>query len=64
MAFDEFDKRRIASAREMLWKVFEFNYGDPSMRKEVDRLGTIIGKIDQLLNMKGGEANEGKRNQA
>lgn len=53
MNFDNFDKGRLEEARKLLWKVYEYNYGDPSCRREVNRLATIIGKLDELMNLKG-----------
>ncbi len=50
MNIDAFDRARIEEARRLLYKVYEYNYGDPSAKKEVSRLDTIIRKIDQLLN--------------
>lgn len=53
MSFDEYDKGRLEEARKLLRKVYEYNYGDPSCRREADRLATIIGKLDVILNWKG-----------
>ena len=52
MNFDEFDKKKIEETRQILWKVYECNYGDPSVKRETDRLATIIRKIDELLNIR------------
>lgn len=53
MVFEEYDQKQIKEARRLLWNVYEANCGDPSLKKAQDRLCTIIGKIDQLLNLKG-----------
>lgn len=53
MAFDEYDTERIKLSRKVLFMVYEQNFGDPSLRRELDRIATIIGKIDQLMNLKG-----------
>lgn len=53
MAFDEYDTEMIKLSRKVLFMVYEQNFGDPSLRCEIDRLATIIGKIDQLMNLKG-----------
>lgn len=49
MPFDEYDKDRLEEARRTLLKVYEYNYGDPGMRKEIARLRTIISKLNFLL---------------
>lgn len=49
--FGEYDLNKIASAKKELIKVYEYNYGDPRMRKELSRLKTIINKISELEDM-------------
>ena len=49
MPFDEYDKNKLIEAKKLLVKVYEFNYGSPRMHKEVNRLETIINKLDFLL---------------
>ena len=46
--FDEYDLKKLQEARKMLTKVYEYNYGDPAMRAECNRLFTIIKKIKWL----------------
>ena len=47
---DEYDIEKLEQARELSLEVFEYHYGDSHMRKEANRLETIITKIDYLLN--------------
>lgn len=49
---DEYDKRMLKEARDTIYAVYEFHYGDSYMRSEVQRLETIINKIDFLLDLK------------
>lgn len=47
--FDEYDIELIQSARKVLNNVYEYNYGDTKLSKQVSRLATILNKIDALL---------------
>lgn len=48
MYFGEYDMDLLEQARKLLIKVYEYNYGEPSMRGKVKRLETIISKIEIL----------------
>lgn len=52
--FDEYDAERLKLARKDLYRIFESHFGDPSLRRELNRLSTIIRKIDVLLGTKEG----------
>lgn len=47
----EYDLKLLVEARQLIWKVYEYHYGDSQMRKQVSRLETIINKIDELKNL-------------
>lgn len=51
--FDRYDTIHLEEARELLNKVYEYNWGDPHNRSGVNRLGTIIAKLDYLITTKG-----------
>ena len=55
--FDEYDKIQFQKARDILNKVYEYHYGDSYMRGELNRLNTIITKIEQLEETKKRETN-------
>lgn len=48
MYFGEYDMNLLEEAKKLLIKVYEYNYGEPSMKSRVNRLETIISKIDIL----------------
>ena len=50
--FDEYDLLNLKNARDIMWSVYQYNYGDPATRQVEDRLGTIIGKLDYLISIK------------
>lgn len=52
--FDKYDTERLKLARKVLYMIFESNFGDQSLRRELNRLTTIIRKIDVLLGTKEG----------
>ena len=45
MAFGEYDLNKLEKARKLITEVYEFNYGDPSCKKETNRLFTILKKL-------------------
>lgn len=47
--FDEYDVELIKGARKVLNNVYEYNYGNAKLSKQVSRLATILNKIDALL---------------
>lgn len=51
--FDRYDTIRLEKARELLDSVYEYNWGDTHNRDGVNRLGTIINKLDYLIATKG-----------
>lgn len=40
--FGEYELNKIASAKNELIKVYVYNYGDPRMREELNRLKTTL----------------------
>lgn len=51
--FDRYDTIRLEKARELLNDVLDYNWGDPHNRDGVNRLTTIISKLDYLIDTKG-----------
>ena len=51
MGYSEYDLQKLRAAKKELMQVYEYNYGNPAMKKEVNRLETIIGKITYLENI-------------
>lgn len=51
MKLDEYDRRKLVKARKLITEVYEYNYGDSHLRKQVDRLETIIRKLEALEQM-------------
>ena len=49
--FDTYDQDQLEKAKQLLIKLYEYNYGTPSMRQEVNRLETIIKKLEVLQNL-------------
>ena len=47
----EYDLKLLEEARQLIFKVYEYHYGDSQMRKQISRLETIISKIDSLNNI-------------
>lgn len=47
--FDEWDEGLLRTAMKNLEKVYEYNYGSPRMRSKLNRLQTIIRKLEILL---------------
>lgn len=45
---DKYDKEQLEKAKQLLIKVYEYHYGDSYMKSEVNRLDTIIAKIEFL----------------
>ena len=53
--FNEYDFEQFEKARKHLMEVLNYHYGDSYMRSEVNRLETIIKKLDYLIpSRKGG----------
>ena len=46
----EYDRDKLKNARRDILSVYEYHFGDSYMRSEIQRLETIIRKIDHLLN--------------
>lgn len=51
--FDRYDTIHLEEARELLYAVYEYNFGDTHNRSGVNRLATIIAKLDYLIDTKG-----------
>lgn len=51
-SFDELDQERLQKAKDLLLKVYEFNYGTPGMSGKIKRLETILAKLETLQNLK------------
>lgn len=49
--FDEYDREQLEKAKQILLKVYEYHYGDGKMNMKLNRLATIIHKINELLEM-------------
>lgn len=49
--FDEYDQERLQEAKNLLLKVYEYNYGTPGMSGKIKRLETILGKLETLQNL-------------
>lgn len=56
MYFGNYDMGLLQEAKKLLLEVYEYNYGEPSMRSKVKRLETIISKIEVLQ-----QTNENKK---
>lgn len=50
-SFDELDQERLQKAKNLLLKVYEFNYGTPGMSSKIKRLETILAKLETLQNL-------------
>lgn len=48
----EYDKEQLLKARQIIDKIYNYHYGDSYMRSEVNRLETILRKLNQLLDSK------------
>ena len=46
--FGRYDRSKIEQAEKLLEEVYEFNFGDPQMKKKVARLATILHKLEEL----------------
>lgn len=46
----EYDLVQLKKARKEINQIYEYHYGDSRMRKELNRLETIIEKLDYLIN--------------
>lgn len=49
--FDEYDLKRLESARDTLQKVLEYYYCDPATKRLWQRLDTIVIKLNELIEM-------------
>lgn len=49
--FDNYDYEKLAKAKSLLIEVYEFNYGAPGMARKLNRLETIIAKLETLENL-------------
>ncbi len=46
---EEYDVLKLKEAKTKIQKIYEYHYGDSYMRKELNRLETILNKIDFLI---------------
>ena len=53
--FDNYDMEKLAKAKRLLMEVLEYNEGGTRMKRKVDRLTTIIIKLEVLENMNDAE---------
>lgn len=44
-----YDRDQLKKARDLIEKVHTYHYGDSYMKSEINRLETIIEKIDYLI---------------
>ena len=51
MAIGEYDLKKLEKARKLITEVYEYNYGDPSCKKETNRLFTILKKLRYVEEM-------------
>ena len=49
--FSEYDQDKLQKAKRLLIEVYEYYYGVPGMRQELNRLDTIISKLEILQNL-------------
>jgi hypothetical protein len=56
--FDEYDEMQFSKAKDILNRIYEYHYGDSHMRGKLNRLYTIITKIEQLEAKIGEKENE------
>ena len=49
----EYDRRTLRGAKQRILVVYEYNYGAPNARRVVNRLETILKKLDELLKEEG-----------
>lgn len=54
--FDEYDEMKFKEAKDILNRIYEYHYGDSYMRSKLNRLNTILKKIEQLEANIGGES--------
>lgn len=47
----EYDIKELKKANKILLKVLEYNYCDTKLRREVNRLDTIVIKLSQLIEL-------------
>ena len=50
--FSPYDDDKLEEAKRLLTEVHEYHYGDPRYKRQVNRLGTIIKKMEELENIK------------
>lgn len=50
--FDDYDNEKLIKAKQLLIEVYNFNYATPNGRKSINRLETIISKLNALINSK------------
>ena len=49
--FSQYDQDKLQKAKRLLIEVYEYYYGVPGMRREINRLDTIIAKLETLQNL-------------
>ncbi len=60
-SLEPYDIHKLKLAKDTVQKVYEYHYGDSYMRKEVDRLYTIVKKLEEIIEI-GNNENKSKRN--
>lgn len=50
--FCPYDDAKLKEAKRLLLEVYEYYYGDPAWKRQVNRLETIIQKLEELENIK------------
>lgn len=50
--FCPYDDAKLQKAKRLLLEVYEYYYGDPAWKRQVNRLETIIQKLEELENIK------------
>lgn len=49
--FTQYDRQQLESAKQILLRIYEYHDGDGKMQEKINRLATIIYKIDTLIKM-------------
>lgn len=49
--FQQYDYDKMEKAKQLLMDVLNYHYGNPRMKSKVNRLETIIIKLEMLQNM-------------
>ena len=46
----EYTINKLKAARRLIEEEYVYHYGDPALKSEINRLETILAKLDYLIN--------------